>query len=106
MMLLKLLLVLKVAAATSGGGLGAYEDCSQDSQCGTGLFCGKGVCTQEESCKSVSDCPEAPDGYSVVCEVTETCEGNYGTCRLGPGMYEECPETLDLVDGICVNPEA
>ena len=106
MLLAKILLVLKVAGATSGAGLGVYEACSDNNQCGTGLFCGQGVCTPEQECDAVSDCPAAPDGYSVVCEITNTCQGDYGTCRLGPGEFEECPEELDLVNGICVGPEA
>jgi len=105
MLLAKLLLVLKVAVATSGGGLEVYEVCTGDNQCGSGLFCNEGSCSPESDCETVSDCPAASDGYSVVCEVTETCEGNFGTCRLGPGEFEECPDALDNVDGFCVTPD-
>ena len=105
MVLLKLLLVLKVAAATTGAGLGVWENCTESSQCGSGLACGQGVCSPTQECETASDCPAAPNAYSVVCHSEPTCEGDIKTCRLGPGQYEECPEELDLVDGICVNPD-
>ena len=104
-MLMKLLLVLKVAASTTGAGVEIWEDCTESSQCGSGLFCGQGVCTPAQECEAASDCPAAPSGYTVVCHSEPTCEGEIKTCRLGPGQYEECPDPLELENGICVNPD-
>jgi hypothetical protein len=90
-MMLKLLLVLKMASVAASPGLPAYEECSGRGQCDTGLVCSTGLCLPTTDCETATDCGEAPEGYSVVCEVSPTCEGDIGTCHLGPGQYEECP---------------
>jgi hypothetical protein len=110
MLLTKALLVLKmVAAAAPAGapGLPAYEQCSEAQECGSGLVCDGGLCTPTLNCETASDCPEAPEAYSVVCIVLLTCEGSFGVCHLAPGQYEECPEGLINATGpydeeICV----
>jgi hypothetical protein len=93
----KVLLLIQMSTATPGS-LGVWEQCDKTSECGSELSCDMGVCTPDIDCQADSDCPADPDGYSVVCVVNETCEGSAGTCRLGPGAYNECPLWLDLND--------
>ena len=109
MLLTKALLVLKMLTAASVAPVApaAYDECSEAQECGSGTFCLEGVCNPTLNCETASDCPEAPEAYSMVCEVELTCDGSIGTCRLAPGQYDECPEGLSSVLGdsgnqICV----
>lgn len=94
MLLTKALLVFRMFTAASVAPVApvAYDACSEDSQCGSGLICEEGLCTPDFFCVADTECPEAPEGYSRVCDVGPTCTGEEGACRLAPGAHDECPE--------------
>lgn len=94
MLVLKALLVLQMLTAASSAPT-AYEPCSEVPgalECADGLMCNEGLCVPAFFCSVDTDCGEAPEGYSVICDVYPTCNGEEGLCRLGPGAQGECPE--------------
>jgi len=98
MLLLKALLALKMLTAASPLP-GAYELCSEEQGCSTGLRCEEGACTPNHFCLLASECPAGPDGYPAVCELNPSDDGDYGFCQVGP-IDGECPDGFTPDRGI------